>query len=94
MKNYFRIAAYNRDEDYSIIMDSFGAFEQLGQFSSYMVSKGFSIIAIGNTGFFEEGNIPKVKEQTNKLILRAEANDRPIRNGKQITVGDKYYIIK
>ena len=94
MKNYFRITAHNRDEDYSIIMDSFGGFEQLGQFSSYMVSKGFSIIAIGNTDFFEEGNIPKVKEQTNKLILRAEANDRPIRNGKQITVGDKYYIIK
>ena len=94
MKNYFRITAYNRDEDYSIIMDSFGAFEQLGQFSSYMVNKGFSIIAIGNTDFFEDGNIPKIKEPTNKLILRAEANDRPIRNGKQITVGNKTYTIK
>ena len=93
MENYFRITAYNRDEDYSIIMDSYGAFNELWQFSSCLVDKGFSIIAVGNEQFFEEGNIPKVKEQTNKMILRAEAKERPIKNGKQITVGDKMYTI-
>ena len=86
--NYFRITAYNRDEDYSVIIDSYGAFNELWQFSSCLVDKGFSIIAVGNEQFFEEGNIPKVTEQTNKMILRAEAKERPIRNGKQITVGD------
>ena len=91
--NYFRITAYNRDEDYSIIMDSYGAFNELRQFSSCLVDKGFSIIAVGNENFFEEGNIPKVTEQTNKMILRAEAKERPIRNGKQITVGNKTYTI-
>jgi hypothetical protein len=93
MANYFRITAYNRDEDYSIIIDSYGAFNELWQFSSCLVDKGFSIIAVGNENFFEEGNMPKVKEQTNKMILRAEAKERPVRNGKQITVGDKTYII-
>ena len=61
--NYFRITAYNRDEDYSIIIDSYGAFNELWQFSSCLVDKGFSIIAVGNENFFEEGNIPKVKEE-------------------------------
>ena len=92
--NYFRITAYNRDEDYCIIMDSYGAFQELGQFSSYIVDKGFSIIAIGNEKFFNDGNIPKVEKKTNKMILRAESNGRPIRNGKQLSVGDKYYKIK
>jgi hypothetical protein len=92
--NYFRIAAYNRDEDYSIIMDSYGAFNELWQFSSYLVEKGFSIIAVGNADFFTDGNIPKVNMPTDKLMLRAEAKERPIRDRKQITVGNKYYIIK
>ena len=91
--NYFRITAYNKEQDYSIIMDSYGAFNELWQFSSCLVDKGFSIIAVGNENFFEEGNIPKVTEQTNKMILRAEAKERPFRNGKQITVGNKTYTI-
>ena len=93
MENYFRITAYNKEQDYSIIMDSYGAFNELWQFSSRLVDKGFSIIAVGNEKFFEDGNIPKIKEPTNKMILRAEAKERPIRNGKQITVGDKTYTI-
>lgn len=91
--NYFRITAYNRDEDYSIIMDSYGAFNELWQFSSMLVDKGFSIIAVGNEKFFNDGNIPKVKEQTNKMILRAESQGRPIKDGKQISVGNKTYTI-
>ena len=55
MANYFRITAYNRDEDYSIIIDSYGAFNELWQFSSCLVDKGFSIIAIGNHKRFNDG---------------------------------------
>ena len=91
--NYFRITAYNREEDYSIIMDSYGAFNELWQFSSCLVNKGFSIIAIGNEKFFNDGNIPKVEMETNKMILRAESQGRPIKDGKQISVGDKSYTI-
>lgn len=93
MENYFRITAYNKEQDSSIIMDSYGAFNELWQFSSCLVDKGFSIIAVGNEQFFNDGNIPKIKEPTNKMILRAEAKERPIKNGKQITVGDKTYTI-
>ena len=72
-------------------MDSYGAFESLGAFSSKLVSKGFSIVSVGNENFFDDGNIPKVKEPTNKMILRAESQGQPIKNGKQISVGDKTY---
>ena len=89
--NYFRITAYNKEQDYSIIIDSYGAFNELWQFSSCLVDKGFSIIAVGNENFFEDGNIPKVTEQTNKMILRAESQGRPIKDGKQISVGNKTY---
>ena len=89
--NYFRITAYNKEQDYSIIMDSYGAFNELWQFSSCLVDKGFSIIAIGNENFFNDGNIPKVEKPTNKMMLRAEMQGRPIKDGKQITVGDKSY---
>ena len=91
--NYFRITAYNRDEDYSIIMDSYGAFNELWQFSSFLVDKGFSIIAVGNEQYFSDGNIPKVEKQTNKMILRAESQGRPTKDGKQISVGDKTYTL-
>ncbi len=91
--NYFRITAYNKEQDYSIIMDSYGAFNELWQFSSMLVDKGFSIIAIENEKFFNDGNIPKVTEQTSRIILRAESQGRPIKDGKQITVGGKSYTI-
>ena len=91
MENYFRITAYNKEQDYSIIMDSYGAFNELWQFSSMLVDKGFSIIAVCNEKFFNDGNIPKVEKPTNKMILRAESQGRPIKNGKQISVGDKTY---
>ncbi len=93
MENYFRITAYNKEQDYSIIMDSYGAFNELWQFSSMLVDKGFSIIAVGNEKFFNDGNIPKVEKPTNKMILRAEMQGRPIKDGKQITVGNKTYMI-
>ena len=91
--NYFRITAYNKEEDYSIIIDSYGAFNELWQFSSFLVDKGFSIIAVGNENFFNDGNITKVEKQTDKMILRAESQGRPIKDGKQISVGDKTYTI-
>ena len=63
--NYFRITAYNRDEDYSIIIDSYGAFNELWQFSSCLVDKGFSIIAIGN---LQKSAVLKMTSSNNSLF--------------------------
>lgn len=93
MENYFRITAYNKEKDYSIIMDSYGAFNELCQFSSMLVDKGFSIIAVGNENFFNDGNIPKVEKPSNKMILRAEMQGRPVKNAKQINIANKQYFL-
>ena len=87
--NYFRITAYNKEEDYSIIADSYGAFNELWEFSSSLVQKGFSIIAVGTTEKFNDGNIPKVNEPSKKILLRSTVKGPPIKDGKQITVGNK-----
>lgn len=63
-------------------MDSYGEFNELRQFISFLVDKGFSIIAVGNENFFNDGNIQK---STNKMILRAESQGRPTKDGKQIS---------
>ena len=44
--NYYRITAYNKNENYSIIIDSYGAYDSLSDFSCMLVEKGFSIIAV------------------------------------------------
>ena len=91
--NYFRITAYNKSEDYSIIADSYGAFNELWEFSSSLVQKGFSIIAVGTTEKFDYGNIPKVNEPSKKILIRSTVKGPPKKDGNKITVGDKTYTI-
>ena len=91
--NYFRITAYNKTENYSVILDSYGAFDAIWQFSSFLIAKGFSIFSVGNQDKFNDGNMPKVKEQTTKLIVRANIHGEPKKDGNKITVGEKYYTL-
>ena len=91
--NYFRITAYHKQENYSVILDSYGAFDAIWQFSSFLVGKGFSIFAVNKQERFIDGNIEKVKDKTTKLILRADARGEPKKDGNKISVGDKYYTL-
>ena len=91
--NYFRITAYNKTENYSVILDSYGAFDAIWQFSSFLIAKGFSIFSVGNQDKFNDGNMPKVKEQTTKLIVRANGHGEPQKSGNKISIGDKYYTL-
>ena len=61
--NYFRITAYNKTENYSVILDSYGAFDAIWQFSSYLIAKGFSIFSVGNQDKFNDGNIPTLRSE-------------------------------
>lgn len=90
MANYFRITAYNPNEDVGMIADSNGKFEKLWQFSAFLVSKGFKILAVGNETKFSEGNIPKT-EESDKLLLRACMKGQPVQNGTTIEVNGKSY---
>lgn len=93
MANYFRITAYHPVEDFSAIIDSYGMFDKLWQFSAYLVEKGFKIIAVGNDEQFLDGNFEKTDEiEKDKIILRACAKGAPIQNKNRIEVDGKYYI--
>lgn len=90
MNNIFRITGYCAQSDVCFIADSFGKFEKLWQFSSYLLNKGVEIIAVNASGKFTNGNIEPTKPNDN-IIIRACAMGKPqIVNGI-ITVNGKSY---
>lgn len=100
MENYFRITAYHPTENISVIMDSYGKFEKLWQFSSYMVSKGFKVLEVDTQDTFLDGNLPKVESKQDKIMLRASQEGRPNistytdndKNYNKIVINDKNYL--
>lgn len=93
MANYFRITAYHPTENLSVIIDSNGMFEKLWQFSSYMVSKGFKIIEVGDENKFDDGDMPKVEPDNTHVIVRACKSGQPNKENNIITVEDRSYTI-
>ena len=91
MANYFRITAYHTAENISAIFDSNGRFEKLWQFSAFLVGKGFKIAEVGPEDKFLDGDLPKPEESSDKILLRACAKGRPVRDGKRIEVNGKSY---
>ena len=94
MANYYRITAYHPVEDLSVIADSNGKFEKLWEFSAYMVSKGFKVIAVNKEENFLEGDMPKTGIDTDKITIQAYASEKPNVNENKIIVGDKAYFTK
>ena len=94
MGNYYRITAYHPAEDLSVIADSNGKFEKLWEFSAYMVSKGFKVIAVNKEENFLEGDMPKTGIDTDKITIQAYASEKPNVNENKIIVGDKAYFTK
>ena len=100
MENYFRITGYIPEKNLSFIMDSYGAYEKLWQFSAVLIAKGCRIVEVGSDEKFLNGNIPKLTEPSTKMTLIATAEGEPIRttyefngiNYRAIQVGDKIYI--
>lgn len=91
MANYYRITAYHPAEDLSVIADSNGKFEKLWEFSAYMVSKGFKVIAVSREENFLEGDMPKTGIDTDKITIQAYVSGKPNVNGSVTTVGNKPY---
>ncbi len=78
MSNYYRITAYYPAEDFCFIVDSYGRFERLWEFSSYLVSKGIKILEVTNSDTFMDGNIRRAKEHPEFLFLQAIGKGQPI----------------
>lgn len=101
MTNYFRITAYEPNKDFSIIMDTYGMFDRLWQFSADLIKRGLKILEVSSDEQFIDVKIDKLtEEKPDKFILRASAQGKPeyLRqniNGvafKAVKVGEKIYI--
>lgn len=96
MKNYFRITAYHKGLNISMIMDSYGKFNELWEFSAYLVAKGFNIIEVHRANKFIDGNFQKAEQDLEHVILRAARYGMPdIQNNgsKTVTIANRYYFI-
>lgn len=101
MANYYRITAYHKEKDISIIMDSYGYFEKKWQFSADLIKRGLKILEVSSDEQFIDINIDKLtEEEPDKFILRAHADGKPeyLQQNvggvtyKAVKVGDKIYI--
>ena len=86
MKNYYRATVYNKEYDFSAILDCYDLFEQMWGFSAMLVEKGFNIMEIGKPEIFGEGNTPITDKHPNKIIVRATQDGKP--NYKHIDAND------
>lgn len=101
MANYYRITAYEPNHDFSIIMDTYGMFEKVWQFSANLIKRGLKILEVSSDEQFIDINIDKLtEEKPDKFILRAHADGKPgyLQQNvdgvtyKAVKVGDKIYI--
>lgn len=76
MQNYFRILGYLPNHDISAVIDCFGAFNEIWEFSSFLIQKGFKILEAGGLSKFKDVNIGLEKESS-RLMLRACSNGAP-----------------
>ena len=94
MDNYFRITGYYPKEDICFILDSNGRFQALWEISSFLVSKGIEIIAVGRDERMSYGNFPRAEYDAEHIILRACAKGKPEISNKIVTVHGKCYTKK
>lgn len=94
MNNYLRITGYYPAKDVCFIADCYGKFNELYDFSSYLIDKGVKVVKARAEGRFEFGNIPKAAPDKAYLILRACDKGQPKLNGDIIEVNGKSYSIR
>lgn len=93
MNNYFRITGYYPKKDVCFIVDSNGKFNELYDFSSYLIDKDVKVVKARAEGRFDYGNIPKAAPDKAYLILRACDKGQPILKGNTIEVNGKMFSI-
>lgn len=94
MNNYFRITGYYPQADVCFIMDCYGKFNELYDFSSYLIDKGIKVVKARVEGRFDYGNIPKAPPDNAYLILRACDKGKPTLKGDIVIVNGKSYSLK
>ena len=91
MNTYFRITAYYPKEDFSVILDTYGKYEEIWQFSAYLVKLKFKIMDVAGQGQFDFGNIPPIKEKNDQFILRACMKGKVEKLNGVININGRFY---
>ena len=79
MQNYYRITAYHKEMDYSIIMDSCGRYTALWEFSADLIRLGYSIMETSKLENIQEINMaPCLDEDSTLPYLRSWGKGKPV----------------
>ena len=96
----FYAVCRNKSTDFRVVIPRFkeiqfgfgnGKFEEVWQFSSFFVCKGFKIIAVNKEETIAFGNIPKANTDKNNILLRACGKGQPVLSNGEISVQGKRY---
>lgn len=98
--NYYRITGYCEQDNFCFIIDCYGMFEKLWQFSSFLIQKGLKVLEVSAADKFIGGNIDRIPENADQLSLRAIAKGMPVYvtqevdgvTYKAVKVADKFYV--
>ncbi len=95
--NYYRITVYDPKLDYSAIIDTYGKFEKLWEFSAYLISKGYKVLEVGGKDKFGDGNLEPLPEPNERnCYIRATNQGKPVNTtfgGKPaVQVKDRIYV--
>lgn len=93
MNDYYRITGYAPNDNFCFIMDCYGLYEKMWQFSSFLIQKGLKVLEVGNAEKFIDININKIEKDTEHIALRAVADGKP-ENIIQEFNGNRYNAIK
>ena len=99
MSNYYRITAYYPDEDVTMILDAYGKYDELWQFSSELVGYGLKILEVCDLERIADTDITPIPAPLpEKVGLRAlekgKLSSTESENGILVAVGGKHYTIK
>jgi hypothetical protein len=91
MKKYFRITVYNPETNVTAILDSNGYYDAIWKLSAFFVKNGWKVKAVAEDGQFEDGNIPRIQEDNQHIVLRACVKGLVEKNNGVINVLGRYY---
>jgi len=94
MNNYFRITGYYPAKDVCFIADSNGLYDEIWEFSAYLIGKGVKVLEVGDDKKFKYGNIEAAEPDSENIILRACAKGKPTYIDGTVNINGKSYTPK
>ena len=83
MKKYFRITVYNPETNVTAILDSNGYYDAIWKLSAFFVKNGWKVKAVAEDGQFEDGNIPRIKEDEDHIVFRRYVSAENLRGNSR-----------